>query len=147
MRRSTNHTWFKKRIREQFHNIYMAGGFPSLKREHRYWKCVIALSTQRGSLADAYRNILDQKKMSISRYCDHGCDQMYSPLSLPIHDEIKIPAHCLTWELFEKILQRDKILKKYLEGHPDRIIFIRTLFEMCQKRLERTMTYDKGMYC
>ena len=128
-------------------SIYPAG-FPELKREARYLKCVVALSTQTGQLAEAYRNQLDERNLTIPKFCRLGCDEMYSSISSPIYVDIKLPDHCLTWETYWEIAQNDPILMKYLRSGQGRIEFIKALLGMRQERfLRNTSTYDLGTYC
>ena len=85
---------------------------------------------QTGKLADEYITILKDHGLTIQKFCDLGCYEMYSPLSEDIHDKIKSPAHCLTWESFYEIFQNDAILKKYFEGHNHRVILAKTIFRL-----------------
>jgi len=123
--------------------------FPELKREDRYHKCVLGLYTQTGRLANKYRKLIKEANMTIPEFCHIGNDEMYPSYSLPIHLDIEIPDHCMTWDSYWKAAQKNPRLRTFLEGGQGRMEFIQIPLDLRRERtsMSSIRKYDLSMYC
>lgn len=119
--------------------------FPKLKREERFEKCIIALTVQTGTLADAYRKILQDNKMSIDTFCNIGNEEIWPELSNDLHLDYNLPDECLEWDTYWNIARKDPELKHFFQEHHLRVNFMKALLNMRATRVKEVTT-DLGRY-